>query len=321
MASLQELKNQSKQNLQKLVSKSKETNFTKEKDDRFWSPVRGDDGNGFAVVRFLPIPHKDADNENALAWAKVYSHAFKNERTNKWYIENSLTTFGEKDPVGEYNNELWNQGEEGQKLARKQKRNLSYYSNVLIVKDPLNPENEGKVKIYRYGKKIYDKILELLNPDETYGEEPVDPFNFWNGRDFKIKIKTIKSGESSYPNYDSSEWAPVGPISDKTGKALTDDQIEKIWEEEHSLLEFLDKKNFKTYEELKKKLYEVIGRDYEESNAAVLNQVKTEPVKAGTYKKPDPIEEDEFDRALAAPETSSTDDTDDLINQWINDDE
>ena len=320
MVSLQDLKKQSKQNLEKLVSKTKENTFNKQKDDRMWYPQRGEDGNGFAVIRFLPIPMVDAENENALAWAKIYSHSFKNESTGKWYIENSLSTFNEKDPCAEANQELWNKGEEGQAQARAQKRNLSYYSNVYVVKDPLHPENEGKVFIYRYGKKIYDKILELLSPDETYGEEPVDPFNFWTGRDFKIKIKTIKSGNTSFPNYDSSEWAPVAPISDKTGRALNDDEIEAVWASEYSLLELLDRKNFKTYDELKKKLDEVLGRASSDSDRVVEEMRKSAEKPKEQPKKSSVVEDDDvpFD---VDNKSSDVDDTDELINQWINDDD
>ena len=211
-------------------------------DDRLWKPEVDKAGNGYAVVRFLPAP----DGED-LPWAKLYSHAFQGP--GGWYIENSLTTNGAKDPVSEYNSELWNTGIDSDKeIARKQKRKLSYYSNIYVVKDPSNPENEGKVFLYKYGKKIFDKIMAAMQP-EFEDEEPINPFDFWAGADFKIKIKKV----AGYWNYDSSEFARPGALLDD------DDAMEAIWKKEYSLAEITAADQFKSYDELKKRLDYVLG--------------------------------------------------------------
>ena len=211
-------------------------------DDRLWKPEVDKAGNGYAVVRFLPAP----DGED-LPWAKLYSHAFQGP--GGWYIENSLTTNGAKDPVSEYNSELWNTGIDSDKeIARKQKRKLSYYSNIYVVKDPSNPENEGKVFLYKYGKKIFDKIMSAMQP-EFEDEEPINPFDFWAGADFKIKIKKV----AGYWNYDSSEFARPGALLDD------DDAMEAIWKKEYSLAEITAGDQFKSYDELKKRLDYVLG--------------------------------------------------------------
>jgi len=230
-------------------------------DDRLWKPEVDKAGNGYAVVRFLPAP----DGED-LPWAKLYSHAFQGP--GGWYIENSLTTNGAKDPVSEYNSELWNTGIDSDKeIARKQKRKLSYYSNIYVVKDPSNPENEGKVFLYKYGKKIFDKVMSAMQP-EFEDEEPINPFDFWAGADFKIKIKKV----AGYWNYDSSEFARPGALLDD------DDAMEAIWKKEYSLTEITAADQFKSYDELKKRLDYVLGNkaqpkvDYEtvEEDAPVI---------------------------------------------------
>ena len=211
-------------------------------DDRLWKPEVDKAGNGYAVIRFLPAP----DGED-LPWAKLYSHAFQGP--GGWYIENSLTTNGAKDPVSEYNSELWNTGIDSDKeIARKQKRKLSYYSNIYVVKDPSNPENEGKVFLYKYGKKIFDKVMSAMQP-EFEDEEPINPFDFWAGADFKIKIKKV----AGYWNYDSSEFARPGALLDD------DDAMEAIWKKEYSLTEITAGDQFKSYDELKKRLDYVLG--------------------------------------------------------------
>ena len=213
-------------------------------DERLWKPEMDKSGNGYAVIRFLPAP----DGEE-LPFAKVWSHAFKGPG-GQWYIENSLTTLGKDDPVGELNRELWNSGRESDKaVARAQKRKLSYYSNIYVVSDPAHPENEGRVFLYKYGKKIFDKLVEAMQPafaDET----PIDPFNFWNGADFKLKIRKV----DGYWNYDKSEFAAPSTLGN-----FDDDKLESIWKEGHSLAEFEDPKNFKTYEQLKSRLDLVLG--------------------------------------------------------------
>jgi len=211
-------------------------------DDRLWKPEVDKAGNGYAVIRFLPAP----DGED-LPWAKLYTHAFQG--TGGWFIENSLTTLGQKDPVSEYNSQLWNSGVDSDKeVARKQKRKLSYYSNVYVVKDPSNPSNEGKVFLFRYGKKIFDKITAAMQP-EFEDETPINPFDFWAGANFKIKIKKV----AGYWNYDSSEFAAPAPLLDD------DDAMEAVWKQEHSLAEIVAPDQFKSYEDLKKRLDYVLG--------------------------------------------------------------
>ena len=216
-------------------------------DERLWKPELDKSGNGYAVIRFLPAP----DGED-LPFAKVWSHAFKGPG-GQWYIENSLTTLGKQDPVSEYNTELWNAAGEGSSeraQARAQKRKLSYYSNIYVVSDPAHPENEGKVFLYKYGKKIFDKLVEAMQPafaDET----PIDPFNFWKGADFKLKIRKV----DGYWNYDKSEFAAPNTLGD-----FDDERLEEIWKEGYSLAEFEDSKNFKTYEKLKARLDLVLGK-------------------------------------------------------------
>jgi len=211
-------------------------------DDRLWKPEVDKAGNGYAVIRFLPAP----DGED-LPWAKLYTHAF--QASGGWYIENSLTTLGQKDPVSEHNSQLWNSGVDSDKeVARKQKRKLSYYSNVYVVKDPSNPANEGKVFLFRYGKKIFDKITAAMQP-EFEDEEAIDPFDFWQGANFKLKAKNV----AGYRNYDSSEFAAVSPLLDD------DDALEGLWKKQYSLAEIVAADQFKSYEDLKKRLEYVLG--------------------------------------------------------------
>ena len=219
------------------------TNEKRGDDDRFWKPSVDKAGNGQAVLRFLPAP---AGEE--LPWVRVFDHGFQGP-TGKWYIENSLTTINKPDPVGELNSELWNSGIEANKeIARKQKRRLSYISNVLVVRDPANPENEGKVFLYKYGKKIFDKIKDVMQP--TFEDEkPVNPFDLWEGANFKLRIRQVEG----YRNYDKSEFDGPAPLSDD------DAELERIWKQSHSLAAFLDPSNFKSYDELKAKLNAVLG--------------------------------------------------------------
>jgi hypothetical protein len=212
-------------------------------DERLWKPEMDKTGNGFAVIRFLPAP----DGEE-LPWAKMYSHAFQGP--GGWYIENSLTTIGQKDPLGEHNRELWNTGSETNKeIVRKQKRKLSYYSNIYVVKDPVNPANEGKVFLFKYGKKIFDKIMEAMQP-EFEDETPINPFDFWQGANFKLKI--VK--KDGYWNYDKSEFDRVAPLLDD------DDAMEAIWKKEYSLTAVTAPDQFKSYEELERRMNMVLGQ-------------------------------------------------------------
>jgi hypothetical protein len=212
-------------------------------DERLWKPELDKSGNSYAVIRFLPAPEGED-----VPFAQVWSHAFKGP--GGWYIENSLTTLKQKDPVGELNRELWNTGNDLDKeVARKQKRKLSYYSNIYVVSDPAHPENEGRVFLYKFGKKIFDKILEAMKP-QFADEQAVDPFDLWQGADFKLKIRQVEG----YWNYDKSEFASPSVLGN-----MKDLELEIIWKKEYSLTEFTDKKNFKTYEELETRLAMVLS--------------------------------------------------------------
>ena len=211
-------------------------------DERLWKLDVDKAGNGYAVIRFLPAP-----NGEELPWAKVWSHAFQGP--GGWYIENSLTTLGGKDPVSEYNRILWNSGaDEDKEQARKQKRKLTYIANIYVVKDPANPQNEGKVFLYKFGKKIFDKISAAMQP-EFEDEEAIDPFDFWKGANFKLKAKNV----AGYRNYDSSEFARPDALLDD------DDELEAIWKKQYSLEEFTRQDQFKSYDELEKRMNAVLN--------------------------------------------------------------
>ena len=243
--SFSDLKKQSKLgNLTaKLVKEVEKMNTSSgSSDDRLWKLDVDKSGNGYAVIRFLPAP-----NGEDLPFVKLYSHAFQGP--GGWYIENSLTTLGGKDPVSELNSELWNNGTDaGKELARKQKRKLTYVSNIYVVKDPANPANEGKVFLFKYGKKIFDKLTAAMQP-EFEDEEAIDPFDFWQGANFKLKAKNV----AGYRNYDSSEFAAQSPLLDD------DDAMEAIWKKQYSLAELVAADQFKSYDDLKKRLDYVLG--------------------------------------------------------------
>ena len=262
-------------------------------DERLWKPELDKSGNGFAVIRFLPAP----DGED-MPWAKIWSHAFKGPQ-GQWYIENSLTTLGKDDPVGELNRELWNSGKESDKaIARAQKRKLSYYSNIYVVSDPNHPENEGKVFLYKYGKKIFDKLVEAMQPAFA-DESPIDPFNFWKGADFKLKIRKV----DGYWNYDKSEFAAAGVLG-----GFDYDQLEEIWKKGYSLAEFEDSKNFKSYDALKARLNLVL-----KSQAATVAPIANEDLEDESEGRGVPrdwgAEVTEFRQksAVAAPAAEETD--------------
>ena len=237
-------------------------------DTRFWQPEVDKAGNGMAIIRFLPAPA--ADGDDALPWVRVFNHGFQGP--GGWYIENSFTTLNQKDPVSEYNSILWNSGIEANKeIARKQKRRLTYISNILVVSDPKNPENEGQIKLYKYGKKIFDKISEAMNP-EFADETPLNPFDFWEGANFKIKIRQVEG----YRNYDKSEFDSITPVDGD------DAALEAIWKKEYSLKEFLEPKQFKSYDALKAKLDKVLGLDgvapvKTKAEDTILNTAKSAP--------------------------------------------
>ena len=257
-------------------------------DDRLWKLDVDKSGNGYAVIRFLPAP----DGED-LPFVKLYSHAFQGP--GGWYIENSLTTLGGKDPVSEHNTLLWNNGTDaGKDTARKQKRKLTYISNIYVVKDPANPENEGKVFLYKYGKKIFDKLTAAMQP-EFEDEEAIDPFDFWQGANFKLKAKNV----AGYRNYDSSEFTAVTPLLDD------DDALESLWKKESSLQEFVAADQFKSYEDLKKRLGYVLG------NKASVRQ------DAETFDEDnDRGEAEQLVTAVSAGTGSATEDEDDALSYF-----
>ena len=275
--------------LDKLLVQAETENKPQEKksyvDERLWKPVMDKTGNGFAIIRFLPAPEGEE-----LPWAKVWNHAFQGP-TGQWYIENSLTTIGQNDPVSEHNTRLWNSGVESDKeIARKQKRKLQYFSNIYVVKDSANPENEGKVFLYRFGKKIFDKIMEAMQP--AFDDEvAINPFDFWKGANFKLKIRKV----DGYWNYDKSEFEGVSPVLDD------DDALEKMWKTQYSLAEFSAPTNFKSYDELKTRLDTVLSGTVATSNvvnmATSFDDSPEETVVVDTTEEPAPTvsvtEEDE----------------------------
>jgi len=274
-----------KSSFQDLLAKADNLNKSEAKsgpDERLWKPEVDKAGNGYAVIRFLPAP-----NGEDLPWAQVWTHAFQGP--GGWYIENSLTTLGKKDPVSDLNRELWNSGGEGspqRAQARNQKRKLNYYSNIYVVKDSANPSNEGKVFLYRYGKKIFDKVMESMQPafeDET----PVNPFDLWKGADFKLKITEV----AGFWNYDKSEFDAPSTLGDLDDKAL-----ESIWKQEHSLAAFTADDQFKSYDELKERLERTLKGNY--SAAAVEEEQFEEEA------TPEPV----LSRS-AAPSSDGEDDT------------
>jgi len=276
--------------LDKLLSQVQAESAPQEKksyvDERLWKPELDKSGNGYAVIRFLPAPEGEE-----LPWVKLWKHAFQGP-TGKWYIENSLTTLnGGKDPVSEYNSQLWNSGLESDKeIARKQKRKLEYYSNIYVVSDSKHPENEGKVFLFRFGKKIFDKMMAAMQP-EFEDETPINPFDFWEGANFKLKIRKV----DGYWNYDASSFENVSALSDD------DAVLEGIYKKQYSLQEFLAPTNFKSYDELKKRLDDVLSGTVTASAAAMMDEdvvetpvMKSEPAPS-MPSTPSPSEEDEDD--------------------------
>ena len=258
--------------LNKVAEPQKQSNSYQ--DDRFWKPELDKSGNGYAVFRFLPAV-KDED----LPWARLWSHAFQGP--GGWFIENSLTTLNKKCPISEANSLLWNSGVEADKeIARKRKRKLSYIANVLIINDSKHPENEGQVKLFKFGKKIFDKITEAMKP-EFEDEKPINPFDFWEGANFKLKIRKV----DGYWNYDKSEFDSASAIADN------DEAIEEIWNKQYALKPFLAPENFKSYDELKSKLDKVLSGV---RNTGTAEDVAIPP--AAQVSKPDVVAE-----AVSAP--------------------
>jgi len=266
--SFEALKRSRGSNISKIIKAAEATNSGETKsyvDDRIWKPTVDKAGNGYAVIRFLP------GTEDSLPFVRYWDHGFKGP-TGQWYIENSLTSIGQPDPVGELNSRLWNSGIESDKdRARTQKRRLHYVTNIYVVSDPSAPQNEGKVFLYKFGKKIFDKIYDQMNPafaDET----PIDPFDMWEGADFKLKIRNVEG----YRNYDKSEFA--------SGAALLNAEeakLEEVYGKLNNLNEFTDPKNYKTYDELKAKMLRVFGEESSTGAYTVKEEIKiNEPVAA-----------------------------------------
>jgi len=289
--SISALRNQN--SLDKLLKQvQKDESPTTEKksyvDERLWKPQVDKAGNGMAIIRFLPAPVNEE-----MPWVRVWNHAFQGP-TGQWYIENSLTTLNQKDPVSEYNTQLWNSGVESDKeIARKQKRKLQYYANIYVVQDSANPENEGKVMLYKFGKKIFDKLMEAMQPafeDET----PINPFDLWEGANFKLKIRKV----DGYWNYDKSEFESQSQLKP------SDEEMEAIYNKEYSLADFLAPTNFKSYDELKTRL-----------DAVLTGTVATGKTAAQM------VDEDETDftptfKSEPAPQPASVDDDDDAMSYF-----
>ena len=260
------------------------------KDDRFWRLEADKAGNGTATIRFLP--RVDGDE---LPWVRLFSHGFQGP-TGKWYIENSLTTIGKDDPVGELNSTLWNSGSEANKeIARKQKRKLSYIANVLIVSDPKHPENEGKVFLFKFGKKIFDKIMDKARP--TFEDEkPVNVFDFWEGANFKLRMRKV----SGYANYDESMFMEPSAVG-------SDEEIVKVAGGQYKLSEFIDPSNFKSYDELKQKLDQVLSGDSFASKSAAEIADEEPAVAAAPEPKSAPAPQ---------PKAVTADDDDDVMSYF-----
>jgi hypothetical protein len=273
------------ESLTKAIESTTQTAEAGSKDDtRFWQPTVDKSGNGMATIRFLPAP--GVDGEDGLPWVRRFDHGFQGP--GGWFIDNCLTTVGEKCPVCEHNSGLWNSGVEANKdIVRKQKRRLSYLANIYVVSDPAHPENDGTVRLFKFGKKIFDKISEAMNP-EFADETPLNPFDLWEGANFKMKIRNVEG----YRNYDKSEFATQGALSDDEAK------LETIYNKEHSLKEFVEKKNFKSFDQLKARLDKVLGYEGD-----IVPATRAEDVELPTATRVAPVR-------APAPVASTTDDDD-----------
>jgi hypothetical protein len=284
-----------KKALEKLTEELNKVNENKRGDDRFWLPTTDKAGNGYAIIRFLPAP-PDED----VPFIRIWDHGFQGP--GGWYIENSLTTLNKSDPVSEYNSKLWNASDSDEsperKQARKQKRRLHFISNIQVVEDSGNPANNGKVFLFKYGKKIFNKLNEAMNP-EFADEEAMNPFDLWAGANFKLKIRQVEG----YRNYDRSEF-------DKPSALSNDDaELERIWKSEFSLKAFLDPSNFKSYEELSEKLNKVLTGD---TAAKKTYEKAKEEGESWTEEKSEP----QFKTAPAKSEAPLDDDGDDPLQYF-----
>jgi hypothetical protein len=293
--SLAALKKRKSGNVQALAQKAAEASKGNRKsfdDDRIWKPTRDKSGNGYAVIRFLPAPEG-----NDTPWTEYYDHGFQGP-SGQWYIEKSLTTLGQPDPVSEFNSELWNSVNDNDSperdQVRRQKRRRNFVANIYVVSDAANPDNEGKVFLYKFGKKIFDKIMDAMNP-QFEDEDPMNPFDLWEGANFKIKIRT----ENRFPNYDKSEFASVEALAD-------DEELEEIYAKVHDLNEFTDPATFKSYDELKSKMERVLQ----------LSETKSA---AQSAKEEDQLGQSEEPREMKSEEPtsmSSDDDEDDSMSYF-----
>jgi len=281
MTSFQEMKQKRAAAIENLVKAAESSSEKKSYgDDRMWAPTVDKAGNGYAVIRFLPA----VEGED-LPWARYWDHGFKGP-TGKWYIEKSLTSIGQQDPVSEMNTQLWNSGIESDKeVARQRKRRLHHISNILVISDSANPQNEGKVFLFKYGKKIFDKIMDVMQP-QFEDEQPVNPFDFWGGANFKLKIRNVEG----YRNYDKSEFDAPSELFDGD-----ESKLEAVFNQIHALKEFTNPEQYKTYAELKKKLYDVLGEEeiantLHEDTVADLNMTRNHPLADTQFDQPTPAE-------------------------------
>ena len=287
--------------ISKLVQAAEATGGGEKKsyvDERIWKPTVDKAGNGYAVIRFLP-----AAEGVDLPWVRYWDHGFKGP-TGLWYIENSLTSIGQPDPVGELNSRLWNSGIEADKeTARAQKRRLHYVTNILVLSDPSAPQNEGKVFLYKFGKKIFDKIMDSMQPDFA-DETPVNPFDFWEGADFKLKIRQVEG----YRNYDKSEFASPSALYDED-----ESRLEGVYNQLHNLGEFTDPSNYKTYDELKAKLARVLG---EEASMGAPTMRQEAMMNETTPAPSAPVQQPAMAEPVTAEAMASTDDDDDTMSYF-----
>jgi hypothetical protein len=297
-SALKRQRTSSLERLTKEINKLANKEGSSSADDRFWQPEVDKAGNGYAVIRFLPAPQNEE-----LPWVRLWNHGFQGP--GGWYIENSLTTLNQPDPVSEMNTKLWNSGNDKDKdIVRQRKRRLTYIANIYIVKDPAHPENEGKVFLYKFGKKIFDKINEKMNP-QFEDETPVNPFDLWAGANFKLKIRKVEG----YRNYDKSEFEDSAPLSDD------DDNMEALWKTQYSLSEMVAPDKFKSYDELKRKLDKVLS----ESSSPRRNDETDDMPFERTSR---PAASPSVGKTASAPKNIKSDDDDlEFFNKLAEDDE
>lgn len=291
-------------NINKLVQEAEKLNsggqnsFT---DERMWKPTVDKSGNGYAVIRFLP-----AGEGEELPWVRYWDHGFKGP-TGMWYIERSLTSIGQNDPVSEMNSRLWNSGrDEDKEVARARKRRLHYVSNIYVVSDPSNPQNEGKVFLFQYGKKIFDKIMDVMQP-QFQDEEPVDPFDFWEGADFKLKIRQVEG----YRNYDKSEFSNASQLLEGD-----DSELEEVYNNMHSLQGYVDPKEFKTYDELRTRLIRVLGEEEAQGPMSTAESVTLDETASAPTQREVPAATERAVESSATADASSDEGEDDTLSYF-----